>query len=1352
MQKDYYLGLDMGTSSVGWAVTDMEYNLLRAKGKDLWGVRLFGEAETAEQRRNFRTSRRRLERQKARIGCLKELFAEEINKIDSAFYQRLEDSKYFIEDKKCKQPFALFADCNYTDKQYYEDYPTIFHLRKELIESEEKHDVRLVYLAILNLFKHRGHFLNTNLEDNGIGNLQEYLKILLELLQNYDEEYFFDIHKMKNALEKFLPSKNYSSIKKVDCILDTIGFQKSKNKTFVEIIKMLCGLQGKPSLIFKNDIFAEDAKKYSISFKDANLEEKLVQVEELLSEEAYEILLVLKQIHDWGILANILQGHESLSSARVSSYEKHQYDLSILKVLFKENAPAQYDDMFRLMDENNYSSYVGSVNFKKEQERRGAKCNSQDFFAKIKKIVSAMPESEQRNYVLDEIEKDAFLPKQLTSSNGVIPNQVHKMELKRILKNAECYLPFLKVIDETGLTVSEKIVQLFEFQIPYYIGPLVKSENGTAWVVRKKEGTVLPWNVDEMVDVKATAENFIEGMVKHCTYLNDEKVLPKNSLLYEKFMVLNELNNLKLNGESLSTELKQKFYKDIFKKGKKVRQKDLIDYLNINMLIEPNKKIEISGIDGDFKNTLCNYAKFCAIFDTDVLTYEQEKIAEKIIFWSTIYGDSKKFLKEKIEENFSDILNKEQIKRILGLKFKDWGNLSKEFLQLKGVEKATGEIDTIISKMWNEQYNLMELLSNRFTYLEEVENKTKKIEKTLNEIAYEDLEELYISAPVRRMIWQTILILKELYCVLGCAPKRIFVEMARNHDSKKERKDSRKQKFAELYKNCQDEGVRWTDIIKNTSESEFRSKKLYLYYTQKGRCMYTGERIELEDLIHNDRYDIDHIYPRHFVKDDSIENNLLLVKKEKNAYKSDIYPIEKSIRETQQWRWKHLMEGGFITEEKYKRLTRKEDFTDEEKAAFINRQIVEVRQGTKVVTELLRKTFGDMAEVVYVKAGNVSDFRNKYEFLKCREVNDFHHANDAYLNIVVGNTYFVKFTKNPLNFIREYQKNRQENEYHMYRLFDFDVSRNAELAWCAKDNKSIRIVRNVMNKQTPLITRMSYEEHGGLADQTIYSAKDAKKAGEIGYLPIKSSDNRLKQISKYGGFKKYTGTYFFLVEHEKKGKKVRSLEAMPLHRKDELDTVEKIENYCSNELGYEKPSLCIRKIKMYSLIKVDGFCLYLTGRTGNQLLVSNAVELCVTHPQMAYIKKIRSYVDLGKMDEEWLKKNNVTEEKNIELYDMFCNKHCSSIYSKRPNAVGAKLSVGKEMFMKLCLSDQIFVLLQILQLSKLSNMGADLTKIGESKKTGSMKINKTISDRAQFELIHQSPAGLYEQTVDLLRV
>lgn len=30
-EKKYYLGLDMGTSSVGWAVTDENYNICRKK-------------------------------------------------------------------------------------------------------------------------------------------------------------------------------------------------------------------------------------------------------------------------------------------------------------------------------------------------------------------------------------------------------------------------------------------------------------------------------------------------------------------------------------------------------------------------------------------------------------------------------------------------------------------------------------------------------------------------------------------------------------------------------------------------------------------------------------------------------------------------------------------------------------------------------------------------------------------------------------------------------------------------------------------------------------------------------------------------------------------------------------------------------------------------------------------------------------------------------------------------------------------------------------------------------------------------------------------------------------------------
>lgn len=49
--EEYYLGLDMGTGSVGWAVTNPSYNVIKRHGKALWGIRLFESANTAEERR-----------------------------------------------------------------------------------------------------------------------------------------------------------------------------------------------------------------------------------------------------------------------------------------------------------------------------------------------------------------------------------------------------------------------------------------------------------------------------------------------------------------------------------------------------------------------------------------------------------------------------------------------------------------------------------------------------------------------------------------------------------------------------------------------------------------------------------------------------------------------------------------------------------------------------------------------------------------------------------------------------------------------------------------------------------------------------------------------------------------------------------------------------------------------------------------------------------------------------------------------------------------------------------------------------------------------------------------------------
>ena len=1354
MAQKYYLGLDMGTSSLGWAVTDPDYNLLRAKGKDLWGVRLFPEAESAAGRRTQRVSRRRLQREKARIGFVREVFADAINEVDPGFYQRLDDSKYFPEDKTEVQRFSLFSGKGFTDREYYDQFKTVFHLRSKLIHSVEPMDVRLVYLAVANIFRHRGHFLNANLTDGKAAELEEIYAQLVEVTSNLPSNVDFE------KLKEILSSNKITNSRRNEQLMDLL--QINKKMPEAEMMKMVCGLKGVLPKAFTELTFDDEHQKYSVSFRDGNYEEKDAEMQTLLDEESYEAVQLLKQMHDWGLLANIMRGEQYLSDARVKSYEKHAQDLKILKDLYKEYGHGQYNKMFRVMEDHNYSAYVGSVNSDKEKGkiRRGAKNDRDGFYKKLKSEMQAMqkkaPDDDRIRYILDEIEKESLLPKQLTSANGVIPYQVHLKELRTILSNAEQYLPFLKEKDESGLTNSEKIQQLFSFQIPYYIGPLYNDGNAShnAWVFRKESGKVYPWNFEQKIDVKASSEEFIRRLVRRCTYLTSENVLPKSSLLYQKFMVLNELNNLKINGGPIDTELKQDIYRDLFCRDKKVTSKKIKEYLITRGVCSKKTGVEISGIDGDFKSSLGSYILFCEIFKVSALTYEQEKMAEQIIFWATVYGDTKSFLKEKIEENFGDILSAAQIKRICGIKFKDWGRLSKAMLELEGADRETGEVLTIISRMWNENVNLMECLSDKYTYLDTIKDEARNITKSFGEIRYEDLEELYISAPVKRMVWQTILVVKELVKVMGGPPAKIFVEMARDVDGKndKSRKDSRQKKFADLYKKCKDDGRDWSKEIAETPETKFRSKKLYLYYTQKGRCMYTGEPIDLGNLFNDNIYDIDHIYPRHFVKDDSIEKNLVLVKKQINSHKSDNYPLEAEIRSSQFGWWKHLCDNGFITKEKFERLIRSTQFSAEELAAFISRQIVETRQGTKMITELFENSFPD-ADVVYSKAGVVSDFRHKFNLLKCREINNFHHANDAYLNIVVGNTYNVKFTKHPANFIKDYQRDPEHFKYHMDKLFDYPVSRGSEVAWKTKGGESIKTVRKVMSRYTPLVTRMNYEEHGQLWDQTIYSADDAAKAKGVGYVPVNTDDPKMRDVTKYGGYKKYTGAYFFLVEHTKKGKKVRSLEAMPLYLKDSLNSKEKMEEYCREKLGYQEPSVRLEKIKMYSLIKVDGFLMYLTGRTGERLVVVNSVEMKLSNDWSTYVKRLFSYsMYVDDENDISTSKETISKDKNSILYSILADKHCTGIYSKRPNHERKKLRDWKEEFEGLSIDKQVYVLKQLIQLSSNSNQGADLQYLGGASKTGVSLISKVINGYKEFKLISLSPTGLYMAELDLLNL
>lgn len=126
--KKYFTGIDIGTDSVGHAVTYTDYSLVKKYGEPLWGTTTFEAANLKAERRGFRTARRRLNRRQNRVALIQELFAREIAKIDPDFFVRIRESNLFREDKTNTESTDIFFDSeDYNDADFHREYPTIHH-------------------------------------------------------------------------------------------------------------------------------------------------------------------------------------------------------------------------------------------------------------------------------------------------------------------------------------------------------------------------------------------------------------------------------------------------------------------------------------------------------------------------------------------------------------------------------------------------------------------------------------------------------------------------------------------------------------------------------------------------------------------------------------------------------------------------------------------------------------------------------------------------------------------------------------------------------------------------------------------------------------------------------------------------------------------------------------------------------------------------------------------------------------------------------------------------------------------------------------------------------------------------
>lgn len=780
-EKGITLGLDMGTNSLGWAVVDNSTNdLVSYHGHPMWGVRMFSESSSAEDRRKKRGARRRYQRRRQRILLLREIFQKEICDKDPYFFYRM-DQAFYVSDDRTDEGKGYLLENQKATKDFYNKYPTIWHLRYDLVTNKEKKDIRLVYLAIHHILKYRGNFLHEG-DIKLSAKPNDELNMFISCISSTYEGNFEKEEDDDNAnWDKYFVVEQINNDKFIDSLISIIDNYLDRSKKLTEVVDPskkryelfadeLIQLVGEPKNILtellpdalfkgtvdlsKNRIYKEiyknqidlDKKDLKIIFNSDDFENKISNLSSKLKEISplIEGLIYLKSIYNNYYFKDFMKGSSSLSEAFIKKYNENKEDLKNLKSYYDKYLSDKKNSMFRDNKvNNNFVNYIGhySPNEKNPDGKSWSegeiikiekkKSDYSEFLNKLKEDLGdsskKYPEAQKEaDGFLKKIEDNTLLQRLNNASNSVIPMQFNKKELVAIINNQKEYYPDL--FTDSNISYIE---QIFSFKREYFIGPIDfdKNKSKFSWVVQKetalnKKQKIYPWNFYDVVDKKETQKNFIQRMLNHCTYLKGENdyCIPSSSISYQAFVCLQYVNKLRdSNNNLISVDAKQQLFKDLFLSNKTVTAKEIKEWMYQHKL----------GNTASIPTCNCNMSTYISFKNLnkykehEFLRLEQIKEIDEIVKLMMIFSD---------KETRNDILKNdyhfddEDIKQIKGFNYKNWGRLSDRFLNGIKIEyndeesNEHREYNSLNNVLWFTNFNLNEILFNsKFNFHDEIE-------------------------------------------------------------------------------------------------------------------------------------------------------------------------------------------------------------------------------------------------------------------------------------------------------------------------------------------------------------------------------------------------------------------------------------------------------------------------------------------------------------------------------------------------------------------------------------------------------------------------------------------------------
>lgn len=1366
---NYNIGLDIGTSSIGYAVINNDNKLLKLRRKTAIGAYLFAEGQTAAERRSKRAARRRLRRRKWRLGLLEETFAPAMKNVDEQFFSRMKASELSPKDKRKQYGTIIFPDKK-SEQAFYKKYPTIFHLRYALMTDKTQHDLREVYVALHNIVKYRGNFLNNSPVENFVASklelpLAEINVCLSQLFADKNDEFGQAVQlnadvapEAANILLNAAASKQDKKIQLIDLLTVTVTDKKLAKLNKDVITQIVYWLLG-----HNVDVHKLVNQETKLPFEPSTADDdKLAALLAELDDTAQELVNLLEKQRRAIMLAQFVPSGKTLSEAMIAKYEQHRRDFALLRdvanSLFALDDEAANKDAKKLRAE--YDFYIKNYHYDQVKAKKVLGKNSNPFNEQVKNLIEKyqgkVPLADELYQAADT---EGFMPKQRAGENGIIPHQLHQIELEKIIENQGKYYPFLKATytDKDGKE-RNKIAALVSFRVPYYVGPLVDNEqisaktqkNPFAWAKRKEAGRITPWNFDEKIDRATSANRFIQRMTTTDTYLYGEDVLPDSSLLYEEFKVYDELNKVRVNGKPLKREDKQGVIDNLFKKYKTVTVRRMRDYLKQQATYMYDESLKVEGLSDPkkFNNGLKTFIDYNKIFGAKLEDRTYLADFEKMIKWATVFEDRTIF-----QAKLKNIkwLTPEERQQVSRLRYKGWGKLSYKLLM--GLVDNNGQ--NLLQVMHDTPTTLMSFIS-RPEIKEQIENYNQDLLKTGTE---DVLAEAYTSPQNKKAIRQVERLVADIVKAAGeTQPEKIALEFPRGGGQAGKMTTSRVKHLKELYKQNKEIIAEYNSNIskelKRENNSGHLSDRLYLYYTQMGRDIYTGKPLNIDNITN---YDIDHIIPQSYIKDDSLDNRVLVEKAVNASAKSDNVPLNLfgdkllagSGMKVKRF-WQLLRDHNLISKRKLNNLLTNPNKVDKYKyEGFINRQLVETRQVIKLVTTILQEKYPD-TEIIVVKASINSQLRNQLGIPKLRVLNDYHHAVDAYLTAFAGNYLY-----------RVYPKLRRYFVYGQYKKFNDDGAKNLKYNLTAlfaalSNNKldkittpegdevfdreeQIKEIKRVANfKYMNMVYKPEFRS-GQLFNSTVYPISKRDERATRKLIPRRKD----LPVELYGGYSGEEVCYLALAKLTKKQGEEYKVLGIPRRFKHTIEAKLNPKRAIFEMFG--EALLAKRGVKQVEIIRTKLPCSQLVYDGKLKFRMSSDKEMKVTQQlalPVSQQKLLRKYLPLTAMtiidnSDDDLGEQLVAVYNDIKAI-ISSWKLCKKYYDK--------LLDKTVKFEALNNSDKLDVIYKVLQGLHANGSRQNIKQLGINDFVR-FNVPGGINLSPEAQLIYQSPSGLFERRV-----